>query len=260
MPSDIRISQEARWASDTAEFLRDHGRQAIRLRGRFLLTLSGGSTPQRLYQALAQSTGAPQMDWGRTVFLFGDERCVGPDDPDSNYGMARTSFFVPLGIHHGQVHRMTGENPDPCSAADDYERLLRTVTGCAVPEIPRLDLVLLGLGEDGHTASLFPGTAALHESHRLVAVGQSPKGVPLRLTLTLAVINRANVILFLVTGSTKARIVRRILEPQNAADRALPAALVTPDQGRLVWMLDQAAASELTSRTSRTYPVDERPS
>jgi len=142
---------------------------------------------------------------------------------------------------------MSGENPDPLSAADEYERSLRTITGCAEPEIPCLDLVLLGLGEDGHTASLFPGTPALHETHRLVTVGQSPKGVPSRLTLTLGVINRASVVLFLVTGSTKARIVRRILEPQAAADRALPAALVTPDQGRLVWMLDQAAASELTS-------------
>ncbi|MDF0645662.1 MAG: 6-phosphogluconolactonase [Nitrospira sp.] len=250
MPSDIRISREARWADDTAEFLCDHGRQAIRLRSRFLLTLSGGSTPQRLYEMLTRSTEAQQMDWHRTVFLFGDERCVGPSDPDSNYGMARTSLFAPLGIAPGQVHRMTGENPDPRSAADDYERVLRTVTGCAVPEIPRLDVVLLGLGEDGHTASLFPGTAALHEPHRLVAVGRSPKGVPSRLTLTLGVINRANVILFLVTGSSKAGIVRRILEPQNAADRTLPAALVTPDQGHLVWMLDQAAASELTSRIS----------
>ncbi|BFU95077.1 MAG: 6-phosphogluconolactonase [Nitrospira sp.] len=250
MPSDIRISREARWANDTAELLCDHGRQVIRLRGRFLLTLSGGSTPQRLYQTLAQSTGAQQMEWHRTVFLFGDERCVGPDDPDSNYGMARTSFFAPLGIDPEQVYRMEGENPDAHSAADEYERSIRTLTGCTAPEIPQLDLVLLGLGDDGHTASLFPGTAALHEPHRLVAVGQSPKGVPLRLTLTLGVINRANVVLFLVTGSTKATIVRRILEPQNAADRALPAALVTPDQGRLVWMLDQAAASELTTRRS----------
>ncbi|HMU54557.1 MAG TPA: 6-phosphogluconolactonase [Nitrospira sp.] len=246
---DIRISQEAQWANATAALLRDFGRQAIRLRGRFLLALSGGSTPQRLYHALAQPAGTQQaeMDWHRTVFLFGDERCVSPDHPDSNYGMARASLFTPLGIPREHVHRMSGENPDPLSAADEYERSLRTITGCAEPEIPCLDLVLLGLGEDGHTASLFPGTPALHETHRLVTVGQSPKGVPSRLTLTLGVINRASVVLFLVTGSTKARIVRRILEPQAAADRALPAALVTPDQGRLVWMLDQAAASELTS-------------
>lgn len=247
MQPDIRISPEARWADDTAALLRDLGRQAIRLHGRFILALSGGSTPQRLYQTLAQPIGAQQMDWPRTVFLFGDERCVAPDHQDSNYGMARASLFDPLGIDPEQVYRMEGENPDAHVAADDYERSIRTLTGCTAPEIPQLDLVLLGLGDDGHTASLFPCTAALHEPHRLVAVGRSPKGISSRLTLTLGVINRASVVLFLVTGSTKARIVRRVLEPQTAADRALPAALVSPNQGRLVWMLDQAAASELTS-------------
>jgi len=253
MRPDIRISHEARWADDTAAFLRDLGREAIRLRDRFLLALSGGSTPQRLYQTLAQPACAPQeMDWDRTVFLFGDERCVGPDHPDSNYGMARASLFAPLGIPQEQVHRMSGENPDPRAAAVAYERVLRTVTGCPGPDIPPLDLILLGLGEDGHTASLFPGTTALQESDRLVTVSRSPKGIPLRLTLTLGVINRANVILFLITGSTKAQIVRRILEPQTDADRALPAALVTPEQGRLIWMLDQAAASELTIHTKPT--------
>jgi 6-phosphogluconolactonase len=121
------------------------------------------------------------------------------------------------------------------------------VSQCAIPAIPQLDLVLLGLGEDGHTASLFPGTAALHDQTHLVTVGHAPKGVTLRLTLTLGVINRASVILFLVTGSTKAQIVRRVLEPRTNADRQLPAALVNPDQGRLIWLLDQSAASELTS-------------
>ncbi|SLM47572.1 6-phosphogluconolactonase [Nitrospira japonica] len=253
MRPDIRISPDAGWADATAILLRELGRQAIRLRGRFLLALSGGSTPQRLYQALAQpAKSQTEMDWHRTVFLFGDERCVSPDHPDSNYGMARASLFAPLDIPPGHVHRMSGENPDPRAAADEYERSLRTVVGCTEPEIPSLDLVLLGLGEDGHTASLFPGTTTLLESHRLVTVGRSPKGIPLRLTLTLGVINRASVILFLVTGSTKAQIVRRILAPQTAADRALPAALVTPEPGHLIWMLDQAAASELPSHNKPT--------
>jgi len=251
---EIRISRETAWADAAATLLCDLGRHAIQLRGRFLLALSGGSTPQRLYQSLAQPAGTQQteMDWRRTVFLFGDERCVGPDHPDSNYGMARASLFTPLGIPREQVYRMPGENPDPPSAAGEYERSLRTITGCPEPEFPRLDLALLGLGEDGHTASLFPGSMALQESRHLVTVGRSPKGIPMRLTLTLGVINRASVVLFLVTGSTKAQMVRRILEPQTAADRALPAALVTPEQGRLIWMLDQAAASELSNHNKPT--------
>ena len=184
------------------------------------------------------------------IFLFGDERAVPPDHADSNYGLAEAVLFRPLEIGLSQVHRMKGESPDLGQAAEDYERTIRDLTRCPAPEIPRLDLVLLGLGEDGHTASLFPGTAALLESNRLVTVGQSPKGIPSRLTLTLGVINRATVVLFLVPGAGKAPMVRAVLQPQTQTERNLPAAQVKPDNGRLVWLLDEAAAA-LTGKADK---------
>ncbi|MBA5866530.1 MAG: 6-phosphogluconolactonase [Nitrospira sp. CR1.3] len=244
---DIRITHETQWSDDAATLLQQISDQAVRLRGRFLLALSGGSTPQRLYRTLTQSEWKQRMDWRHTAFLFGDERCVPPDHTESNYAMAQAALFQPLGIGPDHIYRMKGEDQNPSSAARAYEETVRMVTKCPPPAIPQLDLVCLGLGEDGHTASLFPGTAALQDQTHLVAVGRAPKGVTLRLTLTLGVINRASVILFLVTGSTKARMVRRVLEPQSTADRQLPAALVKPDQGRLIWLLDQPAGSELTS-------------
>jgi 6-phosphogluconolactonase len=242
---DIRIAHDSQWPDNAASLLQEISEQAIRLRGRFLLVLSGGSTPRRLYKTLATSEWKQRVEWQRTTILFGDERCVPPDHPESNYGMSLATLFQPLGIGTDRVYRMKGETQDASSAAREYEELLWRVSQCPAPTIPQLDLVLLGLGEDGHTASLFPGTGALHDQTHLVAVGQAPKGVTLRLTLTLGVINRASVVLFLVTGSTKAQMVRRILEPQTEEDRQLPAALVKPDPGRLVWLLDQSAASEL---------------
>ncbi len=179
------------------------------------------------------------------IFLFGDERGVPPDHPDSNYGLALEALFRPLGIGASQVYRMKGESADLSLAAADYERTVRDLTHRPSPAVPRLDLVLLGLGEDGHTASLFPGTPALSERNHLVAVGLSPKGIPSRLTLTLGVINRATVVLFLVTGAGKAQTVRAVLQSQTQAEQALPAAQVKPDSGRLVWLLDDAAAATL---------------
>jgi 6-phosphogluconolactonase len=141
---------------------------------------------------------------------------------------------------------MEGERQDPMAAARDYEARIRTLTNRPAPDFPRLDLVLLGLGDDGHTASLFPRTEALQDRSRVVTVGHAPKGVPLRLTLTLGVINRATVVLFLVTGADKASVVRAVLQPRTVEEHALPAAMVKPDPGRLIWMLDQAAAAQLT--------------
>ena len=162
--------------------------------------------------------------------------------------MAQAALFQPLQIQSDHVYRMTGELPDPLDAAQDYEQALRRLTQCVAPDIPRLDLILLGLGEDGHTASLFPGTAALRDSARAVAVSQAPMGITSRLTLTLGVINRATVVLFLVSGTGKAQVVRAILEPRSEADRMLPASLVAPTDGRLIWMLDPSAAAQLTTK------------
>ncbi|MGC3975435.1 MAG: 6-phosphogluconolactonase [Nitrospira sp.] len=220
------------------------GQQAIGKRARFLVALSGGSTPKALYTVLASHEFATQLDWSKVHFLFGDERAVPPTHRDSNFALANTLLFTPLNIPAAHIHRMHGEDP-PETAASQYEDLLRRLTATMSEQWPVLDLVLLGMGEDGHTASLFPGTPALIEQTRWVVPGISPQGTRSRITLTLGVINHASVILFLVTGLTKAAVVRRVVESHANASDAYPAARIRPETGRLVWYLDRAAASEL---------------
>ncbi len=244
---DIRIAQDVQQlAQDTAAYIYSASQQAIQTHGRFLLALSGGSTPKSLYQTLASPEWRGRFDWPNILFLFGDERCIPPDHPESNFKMAQATLFQPLNIQADHIFRMKGEHENPIAAAEEYEAELRTMTHCAAPHLPTIDLVLLGLGEDGHTASLFPGTAAVQERNKVVTVGQAPTGVRSRITLTLGVLNHAAVILFLVTGQGKASMVRRIVKPESEADRALPAARIAPESGRLVWMLDQSAGAQLT--------------
>lgn len=248
---EIHVSHNVQeWVQTAASFILAVSEQAIHSTGRCLVALSGGSTPKTLYRALCEPEWSSRFDWSRIFFLFGDERCTKPDHPESNFGMTQTALFQPLNIRPEHIYRMKGEHESPASAAQEYEQTIRKVTQSLVPEIPRIDLVLLGLGEDGHTASLFPGTAALQERSALVTVGQSPAGIRSRLTLTFAVLNRAAVVLFLVTGSGKAEMVRRIIESESEADRSLPASRISPERGRLVWMLDQSAAQQLTKKRS----------
>ncbi|WP_455388139.1 6-phosphogluconolactonase, partial [Petrachloros mirabilis] len=208
--------------------------------------LSGGTTPEQLYRTLASPPYASRVDWSRTIFFFSDERCVAPDHADSNFGLVSRTLFAPLAIPPEHIHRMRGEAADPEAAALDYEHQLHIINSSTQNDFPHLDLLLLGLGQDGHTASLFPGTKAVNERQRLVAVGHSPTGITARLTLTLGVINHASVVLFLIMGANKAKIVKRVLEPKTDADRQLPAALVKPRRGRLIWLLDGPAAALLT--------------
>jgi 6-phosphogluconolactonase len=246
---DIRIHRDSQaWAEAAAEFVLEVGKDAVRTNGRFLIALSGGTTPETLYRALTSPAFADRFDWSRTTFFFSDERCVPLDDPRSNYVLAKKSLFTPLNIMPSQVYRMAGESSDPQAAAFEYEQQLRLATKTSSSTQPSLDLVLLGLGEDGHTASLFPGVTILRDHQRVIAATQSPKDPPNRLTMTLAAINRASVILFLVTGVGKAGVVRAILDPRTEAERKLPAALVSPEEGRLIWFLDRAAAAELPIR------------
>ncbi len=214
------------------------------------MALSGGSTPKTLYQVLATPEWKARLDWSRIVFLFGDERCTPPDHPESNFKMAHTSLFQPLNVHPDHIYRMKGEYEDPAAAAREYEETIRRLTNSPPPRVPSIDLALLGLGDDGHTASLFPGTIALQEDKRIVTVGHAPTGVRSRLTLTLGVLNHAAVVLFLVTGSGKAEMVRRVIESESEADRSLPAARISPESGGLVWMLDHSAAQQLKKRPS----------
>ncbi len=245
-PREIRIMENGEeLAREAAELYVWLANESIRTRGRFLVALSGGSTPRQLHQVLADSTNACRLDWTKVQFFFGDERCVPPTHPDSNFGMAKATLFDPLRVEPSQIHRMKGE-VQPAAAATDYESLIRRVTQSAAPAIPELDLILLGMGTDGHTASLFPGTAAVRERTRLVAEGAAPTGIPHRVTMTLPLINRARVVLFLVTGHEKASTVRKVLENKGGAGSSLPASMVGPVTGRLIWFLDHRAASELT--------------
>ena len=248
---EIRIAGNLHeWVQDAAAFLHSVSEQAIKSHGRFIIALSGGSTPKTLYQVLATPEWKTRLDWARIFLLFGDERCVPPDHPESNFKMAQTALFQPLNIHPDHICRIKGEYEDPTAAAQEYEEAIRRLTKSPSSKVPIIDFVLLGLGDDGHTASLFPGTAALQEQNKIVTVGHAPTGIRARLTLTLGVLNHAAVVLFLVTGSGKAEIVRRVIESDSEADRSLPAARIAPESGRLVWMLDQAAAQQLTRKRS----------
>ncbi len=248
MPSvpDIRIQSDSQAVAEAAaEFILEIGREAVRAKGRFILALSGGTTPEILYRVLASPAFAHRFDWSRATFFFSDERCVSPHDSRSNYALADKALFAPLNIPPSQIYRMAGESSDPQAAASEYEQQLRLATNTVSSVPPSLDLILLGLGEDGHTASLFPGSSILQDYRRVIAATQSPKDPPHRLTMTLAAINRASVVLFLTTGSGKAEIVRAIIEPKTEAERQFPASLVKPEEGRVIWFLDQAAAAKL---------------
>lgn len=244
--SEIRLSHDRHaWAVAAAELVQAVGQEAMAAQGHFFIALSGGATPELLYRALASPPFADRFDWSRTTFFFGDERCVPPDDSRSNYALANKVLFTPLHIAPSQVYRMAGEGPDPQAAAAEYEQRLRRATGTEASAQPQLDLVLLGLGEDGHIASLFPGMPLSGDSRSVTAITHAPKDPPTRLTMTLGVINRASVVLFLVSGAAKAGVVRAILDPKSEAERQLPAAWVAPEEGRLIWLLDRAAAAEL---------------
>jgi 6-phosphogluconolactonase len=214
---------------------------AIRDRGRFAIALSGGSTPRDLHLRLAGRPLVDQIDWARVHVFFGDERCVPPDDERSNFRMADETLLSKVPIPRAQVHRMRGELP-PEEAAADYERQLREFSG---DEPPRIDLILLGMGDNGHTASLFPGLSAVHAQQRWVVAEYVAEVSMWRVTLTPVVLNLAREDLFLVAGAAKARMLRQVLEGPYTPDR-LPAQVVRPTLGDVIWMVDAAAAAELS--------------
>jgi 6-phosphogluconolactonase len=209
--------------------------RAVAERGRCAIALAGGSTPRRLYELLATDPLREQVPWGSVHAFFGDERHVPPDHPDSNARMAREALLERVPV--ASVHRVRGELPDAEAAAEAYERDLAAFFGGSGP---RFDLVLLGLGDDGHTASLSPGSAALEERGRAVAAPWVPRLAAHRITLTLPALNAARAVVFVVTGADKAPAVARTL-----VDGATPAARVRPEAGELVWIVDAAAAAQL---------------
>lgn len=225
--------------SAAEEFVRV-GRAAIAARGRFTVALSGGSTPRSLYSLLAKNHAS--FSWNETFLFFGDERHVPPDHTDSNYRMVNEALLLKVVIPAGNVYRIQAELPDAALAASDYERKLRAFFKLGSGEFPHFDLILLGLGSDGHTASLFPDSDGLKEKSRLVISNWVEKFKAHRITFTFPVLNHTTDVMFIVSGENKAEKVSQILEGSNTPP--FPAQLVQPE-GRLVWMLDEAAAAGL---------------
>jgi len=227
------------------EFVRT-ARTAIGAQGRFTVALSGGSTPKALYSLLAANYA--DFAWNRVFLFFGDERHVPPTDPDSNYRMVHESLLTKIAIPAENVFRVPAENPDAAAAASDYEVQLRRFfelrPGDRPGEFPRFDLILLGLGPDGHTASLFPDSAALDESSRLVVANWVAKFNTYRITFPFPVLNRAAEVMFMAIGADKADMLYKVLEGKSIPP--LPSQRVQPSDGNLLWMLDEAAAAKLT--------------
>lgn len=211
--------------------------------GRFTAALSGGSTPKTFYSLLATPGFADRIPWPKVHLFWGDERCVPPEHPDSNFRMVRESLLSKISIPLENVHRMAGEK-EPKLAAVEYEEQLIEFFRLSKGEPPRFDLILLGLGDDGHTASLFPGTEALKETKRLVAANFVEKMNAYRLTLTLPVLNNAANVLFLVAGASKAAVVKELLGAKPGASD-YPASKIQPRDGKLTWMITQDAAANL---------------
>lgn len=222
--------------------------------GRFTVALSGGSTPKAMLSTLAAEPFLDTVPWSSIFFFWGDERCVPPDHPESNYWMAREALLARVPVPEQNIFRMAGENPHPEQAAEDYSATLRNffLTGPGAPatgttpllQLPRFDLIFLGMGADGHTASLFPGTAALRAEHQIAVANYVEKLQAHRLTLTAATINNARNITFLIAGTDKADTLKAVLTGPSQPE-TYPCQLIKPGHGSLLWMLDEAAAARL---------------
>jgi len=238
----IKISQSPiELARDFAGEIAHMINESARKRRIFTIALSGGSTPKLLFSVLADGF-SDSVSWEWVHFFWGDERCVTPDSPDSNFGMTKEVLFEKIKISDSNIHRIKGED-DPRKEAERYSeeisRFARKKNG-----FPVFDIMMLGLGNDGHTASIFPGNNILFSSDKICDVAQHPVTSQKRITVTGRVINNADNIVFLVTGASKAEIVSEIIENQGVVD--YPAALIEPVQGNLKWYLDIEAASLLS--------------
>ncbi len=247
----MSISGEIRVLTTPQELFAAAGEEVIRVaneavsaRGRFTIALSGGSTPKSLYNLLA-TNARTALPWEKTFFFWGDERHVPPTDPESNYRMAQEAMLSKVPVPTANVFRLAGENPDAASVAKDYEATLRKFFQLEPAQIPAFDLILLGMGPDGHTASLFPGTDGLKEKSRLVIANWVEKLKTYRLSFTLPVLNAAHYVAFLVSGTDKASALKNVLE-ENVSGEQYPAKLVNPSNGKLIWFIDRAAASDLS--------------
>jgi 6-phosphogluconolactonase len=220
--------------------------QALSLKEQFSVALSGGSTPKALFSLLGgDGSFRDNIPWGKIHFFWGDERHVAPQDEQSNYRMANEIMLAKAHVRAENIHRMPTEQPDAGEVARDYEQELLKFFQLTADQLPVFDFNLLGIGSDGHTASLFPGTRALYEKRRLVVANWVEKFQTHRITMTAPVLNNADTIVFLVSGEEKAEILQKVLEGDHQPD-LLPAQLIRPTHGRLIWLVDRAAASRLT--------------
>jgi 6-phosphogluconolactonase len=246
-PEVMRVDDAPALADAAARAIAEAAVAAVAARGRFTFVLAGGSTPRETYMRLAAPPLVDRVPWDRTFIFFGDERCVPPDHAESNYRMASEALLSKVGIPANQVYRMRGEADDPEEAAAEYARTLATVFGTRRGGLPRFDLVLLGLGLDGHAASLFPGSPASREIFRtVVAVHAAAAQIPQRLTLTIPTLNAAARVIFLISGAEKAKVVKATL----ADGTILPGSMIRPTDGALTWIVDRAAASLLSPEAS----------
>jgi 6-phosphogluconolactonase len=235
-PDIDTLSQQA------AQYVVRIASESIADRGRFTIALSGGTTPRKLYGLLGSEPYSSQIDWKLVHIFWGDERCVPLDNPDSNYSMAQEVLLSKIPIPALQVHRMPADQPDRDAASYAYTIEIQRTFG--TNGIPGFDLIQLGMGPEGHTASLFPHQASLHEKQRLVIPVSVPKPPPNRLTFTPPLLNAARNILFLVTGSDKADALQAVLEGEYQPEE-YPAQIVRPPNGEVVWMLDRAVAAKI---------------
>jgi 6-phosphogluconolactonase len=239
---DLRIVPDAAAiAQEAARLVRADAAAAIAGRGVFRIALAGGRTPKGVYEALAAAGETPAIDWSRVELYFGDERHVAPEHPDSNYRMVRESLLNRVPVPPEHVHRIPAEETDAGEVADAYARTLRRGFGLGPGEWPRFDLVLLGMGQDGHTASLFPHTSALDEAERLVVAVWVASLQSSRISLTLPVINHARHVTVLAGGAEKSAALHAALDGPADPD-TYPIQRVRPLDGRLTWIVDRAAA------------------
>lgn len=239
-PDIDTISQQA------AAYVVRIAREAIVTRGRFTLALSGGGTPKKLYSLLATEPYMSQIDWQLVEIFWSDERCVPPDDPECNYRMAQEVMLSRLSIPVAQVHRMPADRADLDAASLDYTREMQRVF--STNGIPEFDLLQLGMGPEGHTASLFPHQPSLRETQRLVMPVSVPKPPPDRLTFTPPILNAARNVLFLATGADKADALQAVIEGPFNPDE-YPAQIVRPPNGEVTWMVDSAIAQKISVKS-----------
>jgi 6-phosphogluconolactonase len=223
----------------------DAAKAAIADHGVFNVALSGGSTPKALNNLLAAEPLRSQIAWANLKIFFGDERHAGPTDPDSNYRMTTETLLSKAPLKPAQVHRIMGEYPEAEKAALEYEHVLRTQFNLSTGQLPRLDLMFLGMGDEGHTLSLFPGTQALHDGGRLVMHNWVGKLYTDRITCTAPVANHSALVVFMIGGASKAPALKAVLEGPHEPEQ-LPSQLIAPTNGQLLFLLDTAASAMLS--------------